>query len=150
MLKVTPDPGVIEVNVQPAANWEELDDITTGVYEDAQLARLGTENSSSTAGTPAPAAAITSCWAGRRRPTARSCAGPICCGAWCATGTTIRRCRTLFCGLFIGPTSQAPRVDEGRRDAIYELEIAFEQVPDDADTCRRGSSTASFAICWST
>ncbi len=43
VLKVTADPGVLEVNVQPAHSWQELNDIHSGLFEDARLTRLGTE-----------------------------------------------------------------------------------------------------------
>ena len=43
VIKVTPDPGVIEVNVHPAASWREAVDITRDLYEEARLSRLGTD-----------------------------------------------------------------------------------------------------------
>ena len=116
----------IEVNVHPARSWGELVDNTIGaVRRGARTAAWAPRSSCSTAATPAPAAATTSCSAGRRPPTARSCAGPTCCAAWSATGSTTRRCRTCSRGCSSAPPARRRASTRRATTALYELEIAF-------------------------
>jgi uncharacterized protein (DUF2126 family)/transglutaminase-like putative cysteine protease len=132
---VTPDPGVLEINLPPAATWDDLERTNTILFEEALKNRLTAEKFAYDGTQLATGGGSHIVAGGASVMDSPFLRRPDLLRSMVAFWQNHPSLSYLFSGMYVGPTSQYPRVDEARLDTLYELEVAFTQLPASGESC---------------